>query len=562
MIRRRGILTAVLAALTALSLVACAGLPVSGDVQEGRPVGSDDGPPDISFRPNGPQPGATPEQIVDGFLLAGSGPAAAAGSAEWSTAREFLGASIRNAWNPSAAVTIDILTERDVRLIDENTVQVSIVPVATVDDKGSYDLADGGTIPLTFELSRNGDDEWRITQAPDGIVLDSTTFTQVFQRYPLAYFDPTWTYLVPDVRWFPRTNTATRITDALINKPRSDWLDPAVQTAFPEGVGANPAVPVVSGVAAVTLTEALGIDQTTLDRMQTQLEVSLGAAGVSEVDMLVDNTLLPAQAVATRRTAVAGPALARIEQGFGFLTGDELTEIPGLSDALADIDAAAIQVGADREVAAVLTSEGSVLRVQASGDVAVLDSRPGLVSPTVDPSGTIWSVPADLPQAVRAVLADGRTVQVGAAWPGAGRIAGMMVSRDGARIAALVTSGNRTAVWISGIVHTDGVPTSLSDPFELGVVEGAGVGLAWLDDTTLGVLAGDGPVPIVLEQLVGGPGLASAGPEGAASIAGANSISSVRLRGADGTLYIKRGVNWQETASGILVLATQQGTPE
>ena len=560
--RRRSIFAAVLVMACALALTACAGLPTGGAVQEGREAGSDAGPPDISFRPNGPQPGATPEQIVDGFLLAGSGPAATAGSSEWSTAREFLGASISSQWNPSAGVTIDQLTARQPRLIDENTVQVSIVPIATVDDKGAYDRADGGTIVLTFDLGKNADGEWRIARAPDGIVLDSTTFTQVFQHYSLAYFDPTWTFLVPDVRWFPRTNTATRIADALINKPPSDWLAPAIKTAFPEEVGANPAVPVASGVAAVTLTDALGVDQTSLDRMQTQLEASLGGAGVSEVEMLVDNTVLPAQPVATRRTAVTGPALARIEQGFGFLTGDELTEIPGLSEAMADVDSSAIQVAPDRNLAAVQTTDGSVARVPATGSVSVLDSRPGLVNPTVDPSGVIWTVPADSPQAVVAFLPDGRASQIAAAWPGATHIGGMAVSRDGARMAALVTSGNRTSVWIAGIVQVDGVPKGLSEAFELGVVEGTGVGLAWLDDTTVGVLAADGTATVVLEQLVGGPGATTPGPEGAASIAGANSISSVRLRGADGTLYIKRGANWQETASGILVLATQQGTPE
>ncbi|MET0811943.1 MAG: hypothetical protein ABWY03_02740 [Microbacterium sp.] len=562
MSRRRGILTSFLVVLAVFSLTACAGLPTGGAVQEGLPAGSDDGPPDISFRPNGPQPGASPEQIVDGFLLAGSGPAATGGS-EWSTAREFLGASFRDQWNPSAQVTVDVLADREPVLIDDDTVQVTVTPVATVDEKGVYDRADGGTIPLTFELGRNGAGEWRITQAPDGVVLDRTTFAQVFRPYPLAYFDATWTYLVPDVRWFPQTNTASRIADALVNKPRSDWLAPAVKSAFVEGVTAQIGVPVVSGVAAVTLENALGLDQTTLDRMQAQLEASLGAAGVSEVEMLADNTLLAAQAAATRRTTVTGPALARIEQGFGYLTGDELTEIPGLSDAVEQVDATAIQVGVDRDVAAVRRADGAVLRVTAEGETSVLDSRPGLVDPSIDPSGVIWTVPVSAPQAVRAFLPDGTEVQIEAAWPGASRITGMMVSRDGARVAALVSSGGRTSVWISGIVHDqDGVPTSLSAPFELGIVDGAGVGLAWLDDTTIGVLGADESTTRVLEQLVGGPGVVTPGPEGAASISGANSISSVRLRGAGGTLYIKRGANWQQTASGILVLATQQGTPE
>ena len=66
MTRRRVILAALLAA-AALALSACAGLPTSGPVAPGLPAGADAGSPDFSFRPDSPQPGATPEQIVTGF---------------------------------------------------------------------------------------------------------------------------------------------------------------------------------------------------------------------------------------------------------------------------------------------------------------------------------------------------------------------------------------------------------------------------------------------------------------------------------------------------------------
>jgi hypothetical protein len=36
----------------------------------------------------------------------------------------------------------------------------------------------------------------------------------------------------------------------------------------------------------------------------------------------------------------------------------------------------------------------------------------------------------------------------------------------------------------------------------------------------------------------------------------------VRLRTDDGSLFVKRGANWQRTTSGILILATQQGSPQ
>lgn len=556
MSRRRG-LTALLAAVLAFTLSACAGLPTSGPVNAGIEADSDAAPPNISFIPDRPQPGASPVQIVDGFLRAGSGP-----TDNWATAREYLAPGTE--WNPADSVTIDVFGTRVTRELDDDTVSVLVRQIARVDDKGAYSAADGGTTDLTFELAQAPDGEWRITAAPDGILLDRTRFADVFHRYPLAYFDPTWTYLVPDVRWFAPSNAASRIADALVNKPPSDWLAASVRSSFPEGVTTRPAVPVSAGVASVSLSqEAAAVDQSTLDRMQTQLEESLGAAGISSVQMLVADAELPAEAVTTRRTTVTGGPLVRTADGFGFLAADQLTEIPGLSAAVAAVDSIAVQVSADRTAAAVQTSS-RVERVLATGEApSVVDARDDLVAPSIDAQGVVWTVPRANPQAVQAQLADGRSVTVGDAWPGATQIAAMAVSRDGTRVAALVTAGGRTAIWVSGIVRgRDQLPSVLGTPFELGLAAGSGRSLAWLDDETVGVVTDDGEASIVYEQTVGGPGAATSGPAGATSIAGGATIATMRIRSSEGNLYVRRGSNWQETATGILVLATQQGMPE
>lgn len=554
----RGILISMLGALAVIVLSACAGLPTSGPVNEGLAAQEEGGAPDLSFIPDRPQPGATPEEIVEGFIRAGSGPAGG-----WSRAQEFLAPGTE--WNPNAGVTIDVSSNRTPTLVDDTTVTMALATVATVDDRGTYEPSEGGETPLTYELARQGDGEWRITDAPDGIVLDRDVFTNVFRSYSLMYFDPSYTYLVPDVRWFAATNIATRITDALVNKPRSDWLADSVVTAFTEGVTASPAVPVASGLAEVTLSnEAAGVDQTSLDRMLTQLEASLQGAGITAVDMLVGNAVLAAEPVPITRTTVTGPPLVQVEQGFGFLVGDDLSTIPGLSSAMDGVTASAVQVSADRDAAAVRLTAGTSVRIGADGSVAEVDSRPDLVDPSIDPQGVIWSVPRSSPQSVIARLPDGRVIQVAGAWPGASQIDAMVLSRDGTRVAALVTAGGRTEVWIAGVVRgpDDAAPTRLSDPVSLATVVGSGVGLAWLDDITVGALSRDGESTLILEQLVGGPGSRSDAPEGVTSIAGGSNISSVRLRGADGTIYVKRGANWQETVSGVLVLATQQGTPQ
>ena len=70
---RSGILTAALTAV-ALALAGCSGLPTAGPVNPGLPADAEAGNPDFAFQPDSPQPGATPEEIVDGFIRAGHRP--------------------------------------------------------------------------------------------------------------------------------------------------------------------------------------------------------------------------------------------------------------------------------------------------------------------------------------------------------------------------------------------------------------------------------------------------------------------------------------------------------
>ncbi len=554
----RGVVAAIVVVL-ALAISGCGGLPASGPVVAVPDSGSNDQAPAFAFRPESPQPGATQEQIVEGFLRAGSGPGAAG---NWRVAQEFLTPALRSTWRPSAGVTIDVAGERASAQVDDAHVTVGLEPVATVDATGAYMPSDGGRTVLPFTLEQV-DGEWRISQAPDGVVLDRDQFTSVFRKYALMYFDPTWTYLVPDVRWFPTANVATRITEALVDGQPSPWLAASVMTAFPDGAAlARKSVPLVSRTAQVDLTsEALSADRVALDRMQTQLEQSLAGADVAAVEMLVDQVSLPATAVTVRSTRVSSLPLVDVAAGFGFLSGDELTTIDGLSAAIDRLSVSAVQTTPDLDVAAVQLSDGVVGRVRAD-DFDPLDSRGELVAPTVDPLGYVWSVPRGAPASVVAFAPDGTMFPVAGAWPDASGIAAMSLSRDGARIAAVVTSGGSTEIWIAGVERDGGgVPVALSDPFTLGAVPGQGAGVVWLDDTTVAVLAHAQDEGVVVEQVVGGQQTSVTAPANARSIASGASTSLVRLRQDDGSVLVKRGVNWQQSSSGVTVLATQQGSP-
>jgi hypothetical protein len=567
MTRVRGILALVLA-VCALVVTGCAGFPESGSIQYGFATGEDTGgSQNLVFIPNRPQPGATPEQIVEGFVDAGSGPGV---KGAWEVAKEFLAPDLQETWNPLATVRVDERAERDYRTseTDEGTVTFAYDAVADVDDTGSYHRAELAANSQEFRLAKQSDGEWRITAAPDGIWLDEGQFPQVFHRYSLMYFDPTYQYLVPDVRWFPYVNAATTIAVALVNEPMSEWLAESVKSAFPDGAAAVASVPVdEKGVAIVDFDDdsLLSASSTALDRMETQLRESLRAAGVSDVVMRVNSTPVDASPVAVRSTRVPAAPLVLTEDGFGFLAGDEIQQIPGLSPAVVAAAPTSVQVGPEHDAAAVTLAGGEVARLTStSAEAEVLDTRPGLVEPTIDGSGYVWSVPSDQPAALRAYAPQSTDpIAIADAWPDASAVSAIALSRDGTRMAATVSSGGRTVLWVAGVVRDgDGVPVKLGPAVQLAIVGGPAEGVTWIDEASIGVLARGDDASIVVEQPVGGPTTTSSATTGMRSIAGGTGVSSLRLRAEDGTLYVKRGTAWQPTATGVLVLATQQGAPQ
>lgn len=560
MMARRRIAQAIAAVALVLALAACGSLPTSGPVNAGEPIADDETQSNPVFIPRGPAKDATPQQIVEGFIAAGSGP-----QGDWETARLFLDDGVE--WNPRESVTVYSPGDREIEQTGDTTFTLSVTPAATVDDTGELSpLGGSGPIPLRYTLAQNDDGQWRITEAPPGIVLDSTRFVAVFSSYALQFFDPTWTYLVPDERWFPREYARTRIVEALVNGGPSTWLRGSVASAFTDGARlANRSVPISSSVASVSLQDgARSLDATVLDRMQTQLEASLKEAGVLGVEMVVGEQLLPATAVTVRLTRVDPNPLAVTEQGFGFVSGSTVDEIPGLSDAVVQIDATDIEVDADRSIAAVRDHAGAVWAAESDGTRTLIDNRPGLVAPSVDPFGYIWTVPESSPGAVIAHAADGTEAPIADAWTGTVQILAQRVSRDGTRVAAIVRDGEGYALWVAGIVRdrTTNAPTGLGERRVLAILSEPTAVLTWTDASTLALLISEDDEPWLYTQQIGGFAKLQRAPAGVTMAAGGSQSGGIRVSDAEGVLYTQRGTaNWQQLATGILVLAVQQGLP-
>ena len=564
---RRGIRLLTLAA-AALLLAGCAGLPTSGPPQAGLPIGGDSELPDFTPIARDPEPGAGPEAIVGGFLEASMTPAN-----NWEIARKFLTEDFANEWDPDVGVAIDASVEKrefapSVAADDEEAtkaeVQVQLDQIAGVSAEGAYSAA-AGVAKATYRLERESGGEWRISEAKDGITLDISTFSKVYQKFSLKYFDKTWTHLVPDVRWYPRgTAMATTVARALIAGEPSEWLAPAVQTAFPADVSlVGDAVPIdQSHVASVSLTRAaLSSSSTALARMRTQLEASLAGTGVTEVRFIVDGTPLSADTVSVEQQIVDPGVLVYDGETFGTASSGEIEPVSGLTAQIARTSEPirAVDVSLDALLAAMQTGNGHVYSVS-EGSTVEVDGRSGLIDPSLDPFGYIWSVPTAQPEQVKAWEADGVVHDIADAWPEADAISHLRVASDGARIAAIVTSGGRHHLVVAAILRDDdGMPLGLGpETPEIALLDGPARGLSWVGSDAVAVLSAD-PDPMVTTYVIGGPGSVSPFPTDAASLAGARTTTGLRVLAQDGAVYALRGSSWQKAVEDVLMLGTRAG---
>ncbi|MGI9823170.1 GerMN domain-containing protein [Agromyces sp. Marseille-Q5079] len=557
---RRRLLAASALLLVAAMLTGCVSIPSSGKVQQGDPAPVD-AAADLDILVDPPKVDGTQQEILDGFITA-----ALSSRNNFQAAYKFLTPDFAEEWNPDEVATIDVLADREFEEVSDTQRRLVSTPAASLRNNGQYEIATSAT-PIQLDYSfEQVDGQWRISLAPQGIVIDEANFTQVFREYTLYFFDPAYRYLVPDSRWFAGRETAqTSVVQALL-AGSAEWLQPGVATAFPEGTELSPAaVPVSNRVAEVSLTGAAFDDTQSAQRMQLQLDESLigSVRNVESVSMVLNGVVSDVGEPASQpaRDPRVDPRPVVFDGvTFGYLStsGDGITAIEGLSEQVVAAEPSGAALGPDAESAAILASDGVSL-VTTGEDPVLLDPRDGLITPALDRAGIVWSVPADAPTELVWFGPDGTSGQVAVPWSGS-RIAAIQVSRDGTRILALLGEGSKTYFVAAAIARAeDGTPVELgSVVLRLAEVDGVPIDVAWIDGRTVASLTGldDGATRLVTQDL-GGFASTRAGPAEGTEIDAGNSVRDVRALDAGDALLVQSGVGWQVRAEGIRFAAAQ-----
>lgn len=542
---------------TSLVLTGCASIPTSGAVNSGIQL-DDSSAVELDILARGPQPGDSQEQILDGFLAAAASP-----QLDYRIAREFLTPEFSKAWKPDAGTTIDRIVDRAAQPTGRSSMALRIRPTASVSDDGVYTAASTGAAETRNFSLQQVDGEWRIASAPQGIILDETSFGIVFGSYTLQFLSPDGRFFVPDVRWFARRETTqTAIVRALVAGP-VPWLAPGVQSAIPVGARLDSdSVPVVGSTATVSLAVDTPPSISELTRMQSQLRLSLaGVTGVTAVALVVNGTvenLPPSGSTATLSPAVDARPAVLTADGFGFLSSasGQIEVERTLSRALVAANPSAIALGSGGGFAAIRSARG-IERVTSSGS-QVLRAGESWLAPSVDPQGGVWV--ADSATELDWLGPNGAELRLPTSW-GSAPIRGIAVSRDGARVAALLQAGQTVRVVVCAIGRAaDGRPTGLGAPQLIAAVPGLGDTVAWADPTTVAVLGTSGASGRALSFIqVGGQVSSLTAPATAVSIAFGNSSRDVRVLDSAGQLLQPSGSTWQVRSAGVRVLATQTG---
>lgn len=534
---------------------ACAQLPKSGEIKTGPNVEAGLETDYLYYSPSGPSEGATQEEILLGFLNAGTGP-----QNDYQVARDFLVEKFSTQWQPNQEVLVQD-GRPTITLTDNDSASV-IVPIsATINERGQYQAVPVGTtrtIEVGFE--RQGS-EWRINQAPNLTMVIRPVFDVVFKAYAVYFFDNQQKHLVPDVRWFPsRASTSTRLVNALIGGP-SEWMQPAVRTAIPLGTRLTlSSVTVANGVASVDLSSrALRATELNKKLMQVQIrETLLQLNSVYSVQVTIERGALAAPSWGYSNAQLQSTTpVALVSDGLVHLGTSQASAIENANKLIEQIGATNFGLNVDEKIVALASANGIYrARIDRPTEApTLLISGDDYLAPVVDADGYTWIAPISGSRPIVVFDPEGKRVGFLSGWlAGANRLS-FSISSEGSRL--LVVTGTRASskVRVAAIIRNEaGDPTGLGEPISP-ISTATAFSATWLDDIRIGLLeaqAANFALPII--SMIGGDAKNLPAFSGGSAIIGSGQASAVFILDSLGGMYQFRGSSWIKVRDGVKAL--------
>lgn len=540
--------------VTATVLSACATLPVLNTNQLGPEILSGQSNETLYYSPSGPADNASQEQIITGFLYAGNGP-----QEDYSVAREFLTASFAAKWKPAAETLIQ---SGETKVISNTGTKIRLeVPFdARIAEDGTYESTPGSSRIIEFRLLQVYGN-WRISGAPNLTILLRPNFGLLFQPVSVYFWDKSLTHLVPEIRWFPtKAALATRITNALLAGP-SPWLEPVVQNLLPNGTKLNiNSVTVTAGNAQVDLNAtALKIPAWKRPYFKSQLLATLSEVdGVIDVSISIERTIQEiSQGSSGMPESASNLPVVLTNDGLFHVAGANLFEINETQKPVQELGATGFALSADESFLALL-GNGAV-HSYTLGLIGVkdklLDARPKLLNPTIDPYDMVWTASYKKGSEIRVIDKAGGVVALPNPYGFATAIRAIAMSPEGSRLAILHDYYNGSTVDIVPVIRdkTRKV-TALAAPYRMTQFGKATDSISWADRVTLtGLVRDKVGGQSMITALVGGD--ATTGRSTTEGVAVVSSIGGNHFYlNAEGELFTTKTFGWEKSIGSVIAM--------
>ena len=550
------------AAAACLALVACTAVPTSGPIEEGPVVDAGDSPQFIRVIAAPPSVGASPTEIVRGFLEAN-----ASLESDHAIARRYLTPAAAGAWDPSASTTVYEQSSLTLSEGPDGGITAGLSINNRLDEAGSLDPVDpAAKEEIDFELEQvaggaPGGPQWRIADPPSGILVSDTDLRRAYRQYQVHHPSARGDVLVPDGRMLPVVGPSlpTALAERVLAGP-ADWLAPGVRTGAPPGTElALGAVPVSNGEAVVELTdEALAASDIQRRDLAAQLTWTLTQLpGVTAVRILVggepfdvpgapevmDRAVWQARSPDSASTGATGEA----RLPYFVLEGSEVVQISDANRTAVPVDVPGagrlidLGVSLDQRTASAVEPDRRALWILpldgGGSEQQVRGARIGGASFDIDgrawftDDGTVTTlVPSGLPQAV-------------AVQPefGDAPIDSVHLARDGTRI-VLVSDG----ILYLGVIQPSPAGLSIGSVRRSATTVSGVRDVAWRNSVTLDVLGETQTSSLQVLRIQVGTGEAQplGTPAEPREVAGAPG-SATRVAGEDDQLFANVGLQWR-----------------
>ncbi|GAA4988477.1 LpqB family beta-propeller domain-containing protein [Actinopolymorpha pittospori] len=496
----------------------CASVPVDGPVRFESMGTHEATQTSLPVLVNGPDPSDSAQQVARGFL-----DAMASYQAGQPVARKYLSPAVSERWQPTRVLIYDSAT---LPLAEPKPghVVIDVPKVGDLGVNGDWTSARPGQ-KLAIDLGMTKvDGQWRVGKPPDALVMSIYNFQREYQRYNLYFFDPEFEILVPDPIYLPiRGHVETLLVNALLRGP-SKWLRPAVRSAFPDGTTlAAPSVSVERQVATVDLDPKVdGLYDPQRRYLLAQLTWTLDQIPqVKRVAVTVGRAQFSVSGVGSttdrEHWATYDPQVATAAQGAYALSGDRvviigansLVPVSSLAGRKISARSIAVSVVGERGSAqpldpdtkgsadwlATVSADGRQVMVYGSqaNKPRVIWQGENILEPSWDRYSKVWLVDRNAGHARIVAVDSQQAVPVAAPGLSGNDVRALKVSREGARVAALVQRGGRTVLVVGRVERGEGV--AVRGLRELPLPMTSMTDLAWSDLDRVTVVGADGQAP-------------------------------------------------------------------